>query len=67
MAKYVRYERINKIVTPKELENELKKVVERGFDIISYDEKLLEKSESIERIIITMLLGLPNEGTKQVL
>jgi hypothetical protein len=42
-------------------------VVEKGFEIIHYNEKVLEKTEEIERIIITLLLGMPNEGTKQVI
>lgn len=67
MSKYVRYERIRKIVTPKEIEKELKKVVEMGADIIYYDEIVLEKNENLERIIITLLLGFPNEGKKQIL
>lgn len=67
MAKYVRYKRIRKIVTPLELDNELKRVVEDGSDIIFYDEVVLEKNETVERIILTMLLGFPNKGIKKVL
>lgn len=67
MGKYIRYERIRKIVTPEEVEKQLKEVVEKGADIIYYDEVVLEKTNEFERIIITMLLGFPNMGKKQVL
>lgn len=64
MTNYVRYERIRKIVTPEELEKQLKEVIEKGTDIIYYDEIVLEKTEKIERIIMTMILGFPNKGKK---
>lgn len=67
MGKYIQYKRINQIYTPKELEDKLKEIIKDGFEIIHYDEKILEKTETFERIIVTMLLGKLNEGVKQIL
>jgi hypothetical protein len=64
MAKFIQYKRIFKIVTPKELEEELKKIVSDDLEIISYSEKILEKdpNSDFERIAVTILCGKINTG-----
>lgn len=66
MAKYIQYKRIFKIVTPKELESELKKIVSNDLEIISYSENILEKdpNSDFERIAVTILCGKINAGKK---
>lgn len=67
MGKYIKYTRTSVITTPVELEGILNKIVADGLDIISYDERILEKNENIERLVVTMLCGKVNEGTKELL
>jgi hypothetical protein len=69
MGRYIQYKRIANIFGPEDLEKQFKKLIEDGFEIVTYDEKILEKSADgkIERIVVTIIAGKLNEGVKQTL
>jgi hypothetical protein len=63
MSQYVRYERIQSIFDEDMLREKLKIIVENGWDIIHYDEKI--KDENKFQVLI--LCGVPNKGKKKIL
>lgn len=63
MSKYINYKRINGIFNSDQIQNKFDSLVKEGFDIIYYDESILEKTPE-ERIIVTMVIGKINKGLK---
>lgn len=67
MGRYIQYKRISKILSAKELDQILLKIIEDGMEIISYRETILEKNERLERLAVSIICGKLNEGTSQLL
>ena len=68
---YVKYKRITEVVTKEMLSELFDKIVSDGFQIIAYNEKILDsgihndslrKSDNTERILVNIVCGKPNEG-----
>ena len=62
-GKYIQYERIQQFATKKQVEEIFIKIVERGQEIIYYDEDIMDN----DSIRIVIIVGLPNEGNKLLL
>ena len=60
-GKYIKYNRISKVITSAELVDIFDDIVKKGMDIIFYSEKILEKAE-IERLAVTIIVGKINVG-----
>ena len=67
MGKYIRYERFYYKLSPDEINEKLKKLVEEGWEIIYYNEKYLGYLDDEQQIAVTIVCGKLNEGTKQYL
>lgn len=75
MANYIKYKRISKVVNEETLQELLDGIIEEGFEIIYYDEKILDpgvnndplsKSDNTMRMLAIILCGKINEGKKML-
>jgi len=59
---YIKYKRIADIFNSEMLQEKLDSFIVEGWEIIYYNEKIMEKTQTDERIFVTIVVGKPNEG-----
>ena len=62
MGKYIKYKRISDVVTPEQIDNYLDSFIKEGWEIISYNERIMEKTPILERVHIAIIVGKLNSG-----